>query len=118
MDEAGKFEFVRELGRGSFGAVVLARNTRTGEQVAIKKMERAHLQRYVESEILNHSQLRHPHVVQFREVFLSPHHINIVMDFASGGSLFTYVQSRNRLREPLARFVCWQRKGQLPRTLL
>jgi serine/threonine-protein kinase SRK2 len=34
--------------------------------VAIKKMERAHLQRYVESEILNHSQLRHPHVVQVR----------------------------------------------------
>jgi hypothetical protein len=37
-------------------------------QVAIKKMERAHLQRYVESEILNHSQLRHPHVVQVRHV--------------------------------------------------
>jgi hypothetical protein len=36
--------------------------------VAIKKMERAHLQRYVESEILNHSQLRHPHVVQVRQV--------------------------------------------------
>jgi serine/threonine-protein kinase SRK2 len=103
MDQDGKFEFIKELGRGSFGAVVLARNTRTGEQVAIKKMERAHLQRYVESEILNHSQLRHPHVVQFREVFLSPHHINIVMDYASGGSLFGYVQSRNRLREPLAR---------------
>lgn len=105
MDQEGKFEFIKELGRGSFGAVVLAKNTKTGEQVAIKKMERAHLQRYVESEILNHSQLRHPHVVQFREVFLSPHHINIVMDFASGGSLFGYVQSRNRLREPLARCV-------------
>eukprot|EP00882_Tetradesmus_deserticola_P017708 GHRQ01018979.1.p1 GENE.GHRQ01018979.1~~GHRQ01018979.1.p1 ORF type:complete len:181 (-),score=23.36 GHRQ01018979.1:396-938(-) len=38
------------------------------EQVAIKKMERLHLQRYVESEILNHSQLRHPHVVQVRHV--------------------------------------------------
>lgn len=105
MDQEGKFEFIKELGRGSFGSVVLAKNTRSGEQVAIKKMERAHLQRYVESEILNHSQLRHPHVVQFREVFLSPHHINIVMDYASGGSLFAYVQSRNRLREPLARHV-------------
>lgn len=42
-------------------------------------------------------------LLQFREVFLSPHHINIVMDYASGGSLFGYVQSRNRLREPLAR---------------
>ncbi|WIA16599.1 hypothetical protein OEZ85_013266 [Tetradesmus obliquus] len=108
MDEQGKFEFIKELGRGSFGSVVLARNTKTGEQVAIKKMERAHLQRYVESEILNHSQLRHPHVVQFREVFLSPHHINIVMDYASGGSLFGYVQSRNRLREPLARWFFQQ----------
>ncbi|KAF6263511.1 kinase-like domain-containing protein [Scenedesmus sp. NREL 46B-D3] len=108
MDEQGKFEFIKELGRGSFGAVVLARNTKTGEQVAIKKMERLHLQRYVESEILNHSQLRHPHVVQFREVFLSTNHINIVMDYASGGSLFGYVQSRNRLREPLARWFFQQ----------
>lgn len=44
MDEQGKFVFIKELGRGSFGAVVLARNTKTNEQVAIKKMERAHLQ--------------------------------------------------------------------------
>eukprot|EP00878_Enallax_costatus_P042275 GHUV01049508.1.p1 GENE.GHUV01049508.1~~GHUV01049508.1.p1 ORF type:complete len:112 (-),score=3.58 GHUV01049508.1:628-963(-) len=35
----------------------------------------------------------------------SPQHINIAMDYASGGSLFTYVQCRNRLREPLARCV-------------
>eukprot|EP00878_Enallax_costatus_P040623 GHUV01046947.1.p1 GENE.GHUV01046947.1~~GHUV01046947.1.p1 ORF type:complete len:124 (+),score=8.60 GHUV01046947.1:591-962(+) len=102
MDFEGKYEFT---GRGRSGAVVLARNTRTGEQVAIRRMERAYLQLNVESEIINHSQLRHPHVVQFREVFLSPHHINIAMDYASGGSLFTYVQCRNRLREPLARCV-------------
>jgi len=31
--------------------------------VAIKQLERAHLVlRYVESELINHSQLRHPHV--------------------------------------------------------
>jgi serine/threonine protein kinase len=44
MDSAGKYVFIKELGRGAFGAVVLARNTKTNEQVAIKKMERAHLQ--------------------------------------------------------------------------
>jgi hypothetical protein len=33
--------------------------------------------RYVATEILNHSRLRHPHVVQFREVFLSPRHVNM-----------------------------------------
>jgi hypothetical protein len=34
------------------------------------------LQRYVESEILNHSTLRHPHVVQFREVFLTKNNVS------------------------------------------
>lgn len=48
-------------------------------QVAIKQLERAHLVlRYVESELINHSQLRHPHVVQFREVFLTDEHVSRV----------------------------------------
>jgi serine/threonine protein kinase len=38
MDEQGKFEFIKELGRGSFGSVVLARNTKTGEQVRLCKL--------------------------------------------------------------------------------
>lgn len=106
---ASKYIFVQEVGKGSFGCVVLAKNSVSGELVAIKKMEREYLQgRYVESETLNHSILRHPHVVQFREVFLSPRHINIVMDYASGGSLFTYVQQRQRLKEPLARWFFQQ----------
>lgn len=64
MDIERKYVHIKELGKGSFGSVVLARNTITGEPVAIKQMEKKHLARYVESEILNHSQLRHPHVVQ------------------------------------------------------
>jgi hypothetical protein len=57
--------------------------------------EREFLQgRYVESEILNHSILRHPHVVQFREVFLSPRHINMCVRYA-----------RALLRRPNALFV-------------
>lgn len=39
--------------------------------------EREYVGRYVGSEILNHSKLRHPHVVGFREVFLSPRHVNM-----------------------------------------
>lgn len=106
MDQEGKFEFIAELGRGLVGSVVLARKKKTGEQVAIKKLDRAHLQQSLTNDIINHRQLRHPHVVRFREVFLSPHYVNIEMEYAGGGSLFTYVQSRNRLREPLARWVC------------
>ena len=79
LDAAGRYVAVKELGRGAFGCIVLARNAATNELVAVKLMERSSLSRYIESEIVNHSLLRHPHVVQFREVFLSGKHINIVV---------------------------------------
>lgn len=46
-------------------------------QVAIKVVNRttSDLQE-VETELLNHSALRHPHVVQFREVFLTDKHVS------------------------------------------
>ncbi|KAI8474560.1 MAG: kinase-like domain-containing protein [Monoraphidium minutum] len=103
-----RYKFVQDLGRGSFGSVILAKDSETGQQVAIKQMEREYVGHYVESEILNHSKLRHPHVVGFREVFLSRHNVNIVMDYASGGSLFDYVQARKRLKESVARWFFQQ----------
>jgi hypothetical protein len=45
----------------------LARNKETGEQVAIKFIERGdRVNKYVEAEILNHRMLRHPHVIEVR----------------------------------------------------
>jgi serine/threonine-protein kinase SRK2 len=105
LDEAGRYLYVRELGSGAFGAVVAARPVpgKDGELVAIKRLARSHLNKLVESELLNHSQLRHPHVVQLREVYLSPRYVNIVMEYASGGSLYKYLRDHKRLDEPLAR---------------
>ena len=33
----------------------------------------------------------HPHIVQFRELFLTQSHLAIVMEFAAGGDMFDYV---------------------------
>jgi serine/threonine protein kinase len=63
---------------------------------------------YVRQEILNHATLHHPHVVGFREAFLSRSHINIVMEYCSGGTILEFVQARHRLREPLARWFFQQ----------
>lgn len=52
--------------------------------------------------------LRHPHVIEFKEVFLLPEHIAIVMEYASGGNLFSYVQRAVRLKEPAARWFFQQ----------
>jgi serine/threonine protein kinase len=47
--------FVRELGRGAFGSVVLAVDADSKQLVAVKKLPRASVQsRYTESELINH----------------------------------------------------------------
>ena len=62
----------------------------------------------VETEILNHRVLRHPHVIEFKEVFITSEYICIVMEYASGGNLFSYVQRAIRLKEPAARWFFQQ----------
>lgn len=43
-------------------------------------------------EVLNHRLcVAHPNIVQFKEVFLTPQHLAIVMEFAAGGDMFEYV---------------------------
>jgi hypothetical protein len=46
---ASKYIFVQEVGKGSFGCVVLAKNSDTGELVAIKKMVRVSVGGYGEN---------------------------------------------------------------------
>lgn len=62
-------------------------------QVAIKFLERgAGVSRGVVREVLNHRLcVAHPNIAQFREVFLTPSHLAIVMEFAAGGDMFEYV---------------------------
>lgn len=109
LSETNRYVKVADLSSGSFGFVQLARNTATNELVAIKFIERGdRVNRYVEAEILNHRMLRHPHVVEFHEVFITAEYICIVMEYASGGSLFTYVQRAVRLKEAAARWFFQQ----------
>lgn len=63
----------------------MAQDTETQDLVAVKKVPRslaADLQ--LERELLAHSSLRHPHVVRFQEVFLSPNHCNLVLEYVPG----------------------------------
>lgn len=106
--ENPRYETVQLLGKGSFGFVQLAKNVETGDMVAIKFLKRGDVNKYVESEIMNHSLLRHPHVVQFKEVFLTREYICIVMEYATGGSLFQYVQRQRFLKEAVARWFFQQ----------
>ncbi|KAK9106370.1 hypothetical protein Syun_022381 [Stephania yunnanensis] len=62
----------------------------------------------VQREIINHRSLRHPNIVKFKEVILTPTHLAIVMEYASGGELFERICKAGRFSEDEARFFFQQ----------
>lgn len=76
----------------------LVQDIRTKKLMALKSLKRSLVSKYVADEIVNHAQLRHPHVVQFRQVYLSRGHVNILMEHANGGSLFSMVHTEQRIK--------------------
>ena len=93
LQQHTRYRKVKDLNEGTFGFVQLALDLHTNSQVAIKFIERGGgVSKSVLREILNHRLcVVHPNIVQFREVFLSPLHLAIVMEFAGGGDMFEYV---------------------------
>uniref|UniRef100_A0A7S3QM01 Protein kinase domain-containing protein n=1 Tax=Dunaliella tertiolecta TaxID=3047 RepID=A0A7S3QM01_DUNTE len=109
LDNHPKYEKVKDLNSGTFGFVQLCKDKTTNELVAIKFIERGDkVTKYVEREIVNHRTLMHPHIVQFKEVFLTPVYLAIAMEFAPGGDMFEYVVKKNGLREDEARWFFQQ----------
>lgn len=54
LRETGRYERVQSLGKGAFGFVQLGRKLHNNELAAIKFLKRCDVNKYVESEILNH----------------------------------------------------------------
>ncbi|KPF41180.1 serine/threonine-protein kinase, partial [Rhizobium sp. AAP43] len=106
-----RFVKIRDLSRGAYGCVVLALNTQTGQQVALKFIERGKeniSSKYVEREIINHMKLRHPHIVELQEVFLTNTHLVLVLEYAPGGDLAEYVTKHRGLPEDVGRWFFQQ----------
>lgn len=104
-----KYRRVKDLNSGTYGRVQLAIDRTTNEQVAIKLIERgSNITKYVERELLNHSHLLHPHIVQFREVFLTRDYLGIAMEYAAGGDMFQHVTKRRGLSENESRWFFQQ----------
>ncbi|KAF9593499.1 hypothetical protein IFM89_023992, partial [Coptis chinensis] len=53
----------------------------------------------VQREIINHRSLRHPNIIRFKEVVLTPTHLAIVMEYASGGELLERICNAGRFSE-------------------
>ncbi|MFQ6649230.1 hypothetical protein Gotur_022183 [Gossypium turneri] len=95
-----KYELVKDIGSGNFGVARLMRNKETKELVAMKYIDRGHkIDENVAREIINHRSLRHPNIIRFKEVVLTPTHLAIVMEYAAGGELFERICNAGRFSE-------------------
>ncbi|CAN6720620.1 unnamed protein product [Malus baccata var. baccata] len=95
-----RYEIVKDIGSGNFGVARLARDKLTRELFAVKFIERGHkIDEHVQREIMNHRSLKHPNIVRFKEVLLTPTHLAIVMEYAAGGELFGRICSAGRFSE-------------------
>ncbi|CAN6810439.1 unnamed protein product [Brassica oleracea] len=112
-----KYEVVKDLGTGNFGVARLLKHKETKELVAMKYIERGRkIDENVAREIINHRSLKHPNIIRFKEasfsffflVMLTPTHLAIVMEYASGGELFDRICTAGRFSEAEARYFFQQ----------
>lgn len=109
MHDHDRYEHVKDIGSGNFGVARLMRDKASLELVAVKCIERGEkIDENVQREIINHRSLRHPNIVRFKEVILTPTHLAIVMEYAAGGELFERIRKANRFKEDEARFFFQQ----------
>eukprot|EP00064_Thunnus_orientalis_P009431 superscaffoldBa00001197_g9455 len=105
-----RYEVMETLGKGTYGKVKRAVERASLKTVAIKSirkeritddLDRIHIQREIEIT----SSLRHSNIIRFHEVFESRDKIVIVMEYASRGELYDYIQEKRRLPETEARSI-------------
>ncbi|PRQ17601.1 putative protein kinase CAMK-OST1L family [Rosa chinensis] len=53
----------------------------------------------VQRGIMNHRSLKHPNIVEFKEVLLTPTHQGIVMEYAEGGELYERICKAGKFSE-------------------
>jgi len=97
------------LGQGAFAEVRLGINRLTGEQVAIKIVEKHNIgdhgvdQIYAELHFLeNH---KHFNIVQMLDFFDDQNAYYLVLEYVAGGEVFDFVLSNGKLREEEARHI-------------
>ncbi|CAL5202981.1 unnamed protein product [Lathyrus oleraceus] len=102
-----KYEFGKLLGQGNFAKVYLARDLRTGDNVAIKVIDKEKVLKLgfevqTRREVLTMRQVKHPNILRLYEVSATKTKIYLIIEYAKGGELFEKIE-KGRLCENQAR---------------
>nr|XP_008272675.1 serine/threonine-protein kinase Sgk2 isoform X1 [Oryctolagus cuniculus] len=104
------FDFLKVIGKGSYGKVLLAKHKSDGMFYAVKVLQKKSILKnkeqghiMAERNVLLKN-VRHPFLVGLRYSFQTTEKLYFVLDYVNGGELFFHLQRERRFLEPRARF--------------
>ncbi|KAI3643687.1 hypothetical protein MP228_009851 [Amoeboaphelidium protococcarum] len=107
LTSIGNYSFIKTLGEGNFAKVKLAKHKITGQEVAIKIIDKMQMDEQKLSKLYREVRilklLNHPNVVKMYEVVETRYTIFLVMEYVSGGELYDYLVVHGRMKERDAR---------------
>ena len=93
------YDIKQKLGKGKFGLVKLGINKETKQKVAVKIMNKNNMDssdlELVRTEIEILKICQHPYIIKLYDIFENIDYIYIIMEYCSGGDLFSFIQKRN-----------------------
>mmetsp|Transcript_6849 Transcript_6849/g.12090 ORF Transcript_6849/g.12090 Transcript_6849/m.12090 type:complete len:384 (+) Transcript_6849:355-1506(+) len=95
----------RQLGKGKFGFVHLAKEKQSGKHVALKIMwksdlEKENLVHQIRREIEIHSRIRHKNIVRLYSYFMDAQRVYLVLEYVPGGDVLSLMRSYDACRLP------------------
>ncbi|CAL9692329.1 unnamed protein product [Knipowitschia caucasica] len=104
------FHFLKVIGKGSFGKVLLARHRTDDQFYAVKVLQKkAILKKKEEKHIMSErnvllKNVKHPFLVGLHYSFQTADKLYFILDYINGGELFYHLQRERCFLEPRARF--------------
>eukprot|EP00732_Lithocolla_globosa_P006281 Lithocolla_globosa_v1_NODE_7184_length_982_cov_4.464941.p1 type:complete len:215 gc:universal NODE_7184_length_982_cov_4.464941:35-679(+) len=108
-----RYEVQKELNHGGFSTVFVGLDTKTGEKVAVKRINKQNLKDDAKARVLRevevHSRCKHNNIIEFKDFYETKTHYFLILEIATDGDLFdkisVLVQDNKCLSEDEARSI-------------